>query len=291
MNRQPSTARAALWMAGWLTLMLTMTVAGREATREIDVFQIMEMRSVIGLFLLYPLIRMAGGFRAVRSAVPLQQIGRNIVHYAGQFGWFYALTLIPLAQLVSIEFTMPIWTAILAAAFLGERINGWKVASIVLGLAGVVVIVRPVVGDIDPGQLVALGAAVAFGISLTMTKSLTRHDSATTIMFWMLAVQSVLGLVPAVMVWQWPSAHVWPWLLVIAFCGTFSHFCMTRAMQYADATIVVPMDFLRVPLTALLGFLLYQESIDALTFAGAALILFGNALNLRRAPAASVAAP
>ena len=285
MNAQQSTAKAALWMAGWLALMLTMTVAGREATREIDVFQIMEIRSVVGLLLLYPLIRMAGGFRSVRSAVPGQQIGRNIVHYGAQFAWFYALTLIPLAQLVSIEFTMPIWTAILAVSFLGERMNARKIASVVLGLAGVAIIVRPGVGTVETGQVIALAAAIGFGISVTMIKSLTRHDSVTTIMFWMLAVQSVLGIVPAALVWQWPSAGIWPWLLLIAVCGTFSHFCMTRAMQHADATVVVPMDFLRVPLSALLGWLLYMEGIDGWTIAGAGLILFGNALNLRRAPA------
>lgn len=285
MTAEASTTKAALWMAGWLALMLMMTVAGREATREIDVFQIMVIRSVIGLAMLSPLVHLAGGLRSVRTAVPLRHVGRNVVHYAGQFCWFYALTLIPLAQLVSIEFTMPIWTAILAVTFLGERMNGWKVASVVLGLAGVVIIVRPGLSEVNPGQLIALVAAFGFGISLTMNKSLTRHDSVTTIIFWMLVVQSIVGLVPALMVWRWPSAEIWPWLIVIAFCGTFSHFCMTRAMQHADATVVVPMDFLRVPLTALLGWLLYQESIDLWTFAGAALILFGNSLNLRRSSA------
>lgn len=288
MTAEASTTKAALWMGGWLTLMLMMTVAGREATREIDVFQIMVIRSVIGLAMLYPLLRMAGGLRSVKTAVPLRHVGRNVVHYAGQFCWFYALTLIPLAQLVSIEFTMPIWTAILAVSFLGERMNGWKVASVVLGLTGVVIIVRPGFGEIDPGQLIALAAAVGFGISLTMNKSLTRHDSVTTIIFWMLVVQSVVGLVPALMVWRWPSAEVWPWLIVIAFCGTFSHFCMTRAMQHADATVVVPMDFLRVPLTGILGWLLYQEGLDSWTIMGAALILFGNALNLRNAGTARI---
>ncbi|MEP4859115.1 MAG: DMT family transporter, partial [Alphaproteobacteria bacterium] len=134
MSAEPSNLKAALWMAGWLALMLTMTVAGREATRELDVFQIMEMRSIIGMLLLYPVIRMAGGLRSVRTAMLPRHIGRNVVHYGAQFAWFYALAMIPIAQLVSIEFTMPIWTAILAAAFLGERINGWRIAAIVLGL-------------------------------------------------------------------------------------------------------------------------------------------------------------
>ena len=109
---QPSNTKAAGWMAGWLTLMLVLLVAGREATRELDVFQIMEMRSVIGLLMLYPLIHMSGGLAGMKTARPLTHIVRNIVHYAAQYGWFLALTLIPLAQVVAIEFTMPIWTAL-----------------------------------------------------------------------------------------------------------------------------------------------------------------------------------
>ena len=69
--------------------------------------------------------------------------------------------------------------------------------------------------------------------------------------------------------------------IVIAFCGTFSHYCMARAMLHADATIVIPMDFLRVPLTAAAGWLIYSERLDAFTVLGAALILTGNLLNLK----------
>ena len=104
-------------MAGWLALMLIVAIAGRETTRELNVFQIMEVRSVLGFFMLYPLIRLSGGFAAMKTSRPLQHIARNLIHYAAQLGWFFALTLIPLGQVVSIEFTMPIWTAILAASF------------------------------------------------------------------------------------------------------------------------------------------------------------------------------
>lgn len=288
MSAQPSLPKAALWMAGWLAMMLMMTVAGREATKEIDVFQIMEMRAVIGLALLVPFIIAAGGFRTVRTQVPRQHVGRNVVHYFAQFAWFLALTMIPLAQLISIEFTMPVWTAVFAGLFLGERIGGLKVVSIILGILGVAIIVRPGLDHVDPGQLIALAAAVGFGISVTMVKGLTRHDSVLTIIFWMLVIQIVLGLVPALWVWTWPSAAVWPWIVVIAVCGTFSHYCMAKAMTHADATIVVPMDFLRVPLSALLGYMLYNEFLDVWTVAGALLILFGNALNLRGAGTARI---
>jgi drug/metabolite transporter (DMT)-like permease len=286
MNPKPSNLKAALWMAGWLSAMLIMAVAGRETTRELAVFQIMEMRSIIGLFMLYPLIRMSGGFATMKTSRPLQHVARNLVHYGAQYGWFLALSLIPLAQVVSIEFTMPIWTAILAVTFLGERMNVWKILAVVLGLIGVAVIVRPVAGEINPGQMVALAAAVGFGISIAMVKSLTRTESVVSITFWMLVVQSVVGLIPALSVWLWPSPYAWCWIVVIAFCGTFSHYCMARAMLYADATVVVPMDFLRVPLTATAGWLIYSERIDAFTILGAALILTGNLLNLKRgAPA------
>jgi drug/metabolite transporter (DMT)-like permease len=275
---------AALWMAGWLGLMVIVAVAGRETLRELNVFQVMELRSVLGFLMLYPLIHGRGGLPAMATTRPLPHIARNLVHYAAQLGWFFALTLIPIGQVVSIEFTMPIWIAILAATFLGEHMNRWKIAAVVLGLIGVVVIVRPATSSIEPGQLIALAAAVGFGISVTLMKSLTRTESTLAIIFWMLVIQSAAGLVPTIWFWHWPSAYAWLWIVVIAFCGTFSHYCMARALTYADATIVVPMDFLRVPLSAIAGWLLYGERLDAYTVLGAALILGGNLLNLRSVP-------
>jgi drug/metabolite transporter (DMT)-like permease len=268
-------------MAGWLTLMVIVAVAGREATRELNVFQIMELRSILGFFMLYPLIHINGGFATMRTSRPLQHIGRNLIHYAAQLGWFFSLTLIPLGQVVSIEFTMPIWTAILAASVLGERMTVWKISAIVLGLLGVIIIVRPVVGEINPGQMIALAAAVGFGISIAMVKSLTRTENTLAIILWMLVIQSAAGFFPSLYVWIWPSAYAWAWIVVIAFCGTFSHYCMARAMLYADATVVLPMDFLRVPLTAAAGWLIYSERLDMFTLLGAALILSGNLLNLK----------
>jgi drug/metabolite transporter (DMT)-like permease len=275
--------KAAAWMAGWLTAMVVMAVAGREATRTLHVFQIMEMRSLIGFLFLWPLLHASGGLAAMRTRRLGQQIARNAVHYAAQFGWFFALTLIPIAQVVAIEFTMPIWTALLAVSFLGERLGAARIVAVVLGIVGVAVIVRPGLDHVDPGQLIALGAAMGFAISMILVKSLTATESTVAIIFWMLVVQSAIGLVPALLVWRTPSAAVWPWILVIALCGTYSHCCMTQALRHAEATMIVPMDFLRVPLTAVAGWLVFGERIDVFTVVGAVLILLANLLTLRRA--------
>lgn len=286
---QTSYLKAALWMVGWLAAMLMLLVAGRTVIQELDVFELMEIRSLVGIVMLYPLVRAQGGFAAMRSSRPWLLIGRNTAHYIGQYLWFLALTMIPIAHVVSIEFTMPIWTAILAALFLGERITWRKSAAIALGLIGVLVIVRPGAAGNHTGHLIMLVAAFFFGAAIVMMKALTRTEPVVVIIFWMLVIQSVIGLAPAIYVWTWPSAHIWPWLLVAALCGTYSHYCMTHAMRYADATIVVPMDFLRVPLSAMVGWLVYSERLDTLSFVGAAIILAGNMLNLAPSRAAPVA--
>lgn len=281
MEFKPSNLKAAFWMSGSLAAILMMAISGREASKELNVFQIMEMRSLIGLAMLYPLIRSSGGVRAMRTGRIWQHVGRNTAHYAGQFAWLQALSMIPLAQVIAIEFTTPAWTAVMAVAFLGERFNLWRTLTILLGIIGVVIIVRPGIGTMEMGQLIVLGAAFTFGISFTMVKSLTRTESVVKIIFWMLVIQSAVGLLPALHVWQWPTLHAWPWVVIIAFTGTFSHFCMAKALLYADATVVIPMDFLRVPLMAVLGWLIYAERIDIYTALGAALILSGNLLNLK----------
>lgn len=281
-DTQPNTLKAAAWMLASIVLLLLMAVSGRATTRELSVFQVMEMRSVIAFMMLLPFIYCEGGFRVMRTRILFSHIVRNSAHYIGQFAWLMGLTMIPMAQVIAIEFTAPIWTALMAAAFLGEKLTWRKAVAILLGLIGVIIIVRPGATAINPGQIVVLGAAFVFAVSFITTKALTRRDSATKIIFWMLIIQSVIGFTPALNVWVWPSAGLWPWILLIAFSGTFAHFCMAKALAYADATVVMPMDYLRVPLSALIGYMLYAEAIDIFTACGAALILSGNLFNLRR---------
>lgn len=273
---------ASLWMAGWLAAMLLMAVAAREAGKLLHVFQIMEIRSLLGILLFLPMVIAAGGLRAMRTRRFGHHVARNTVHYTAQFLWFVAIGMIPLAEVVAIEFTGPVWVALLAVMFLGEKMTAARIASVILGVVGVAIIVRPGLDRVDVGQAVALLAAIGFAGAIILVKSLTRTESVVSILFWMLIIQSVIGAVPAAIVWQTPPTAAWPWLGVIAVCGTYSHFCMTHALRHADATTVVPIDFLRVPLTAIVAWLVFSERFDIFTVIGAAVILGGNLLNLRR---------
>lgn len=276
---QQSTVRAAIWMAGWLLNTLALTIAGRELGHDIPVFVIMIFRSLIALAILTPIVLYYGGLRQ-RFATLKLNIVRNIVHYGAQYSWFLALTIIPLAQVVAIEFTMPIWVAVIALLFLGEALTRFRLLAIILGFLGIMLIVKPGTTHIDEGHVVALLAALGFAVSVTMTKVITRTDSALTIIFLMFLIQTVIGAVPAFLTWKWPEAHNWPWVAVVGLAGTFSHYCLSKAISLADTTLVTPMDFLRVPLTVIAGYLLYSEGFDIYSIIGTLLILGANTLNL-----------
>jgi len=282
---------AAFWMAGWLAAMVLLAVAARVAGRVLHVFQIMELRSLVGIVLFVPMVAAAGGLQSMRTRRFGGHVARNAVHYVAQFLWVLAITMIPLAEVIAIEFTAPVWVALLAVAAFGERMTPARVAAVVLGVVGVVIVVRPGLDHVDVGQVIALVAAVGFAGSIILVKSLTRTDSVVSIIFWMLIIQSVIGAIPAAMTWQTPPVAVWPWLAVIAVCGTYSHFCMAHALRHAEATTVVPLDFLRVPLTAIAAWLVFSERFDLFTVIGAAVILGGNLLNLKRGPSSLLTAP
>ena len=279
---QQSTGMAAIWMAGWLLNTLALTVAGRELGHDVPVFVIMIMRSLIAMIILTPLILHKGDVRQRFANLRLNII-RNIIHYGAQYAWFSALLLIPLAQVVSIEFTMPIWGAIIAALFLGEALTRFKLAAIAFGFLGILMIVKPGSSFIDAGHMVALAAAIGFAVSVTLTKVITRKDSALTVIFLMFAIQTVIGAVPAYLTWKWPEPENWIWVAVVGLAGTFSHYCLSKAISLADITIVMPMDFLRVPLTVLVGYWVYSEGFDLYSIIGTVLILGANMLNLLKA--------
>ncbi len=279
--QQQSVRQAAMWMAGWLLATLGMTVAGRELAKDVSVFEVMMLRSLVATAILTPIVLYHGNL-ASRFIQFRLHIYRNFIHYGGQYAWFSALLLIPLAEVIAIEFTMPLWIAVLAVGFLGERMYGFKIAALIIGFAGVLLIVKPG-ATIGAGHLVALAAALLFAGSVTLTKFITRKDSALTVIFLMFAIQSVIGAIPAYMTWQWPEAHNWIYVAIVALAGTGSHYCLSKAISLADATIVMPMDFLRLPLTALVGYSIYNEGLDAWSVAGGLMILAANTINLVKA--------
>jgi drug/metabolite transporter (DMT)-like permease len=288
MTDQPATREAAQQLtraAGWMGVALIsfalLAVSARELLDSIQPVQFLLLRTALGLPVLIPLaLWLAPGFHRTRH-LPLHLL-RNLFHYGGQVFWITAIGLLPLAMVFALEFTTPVWAALLALAFLGERLNRGRVIALVLGLAGVLIMTRPGLQPVDLGIPIGLGAAIGFAVSLTVTKGLTRHDGVFTILFWMLVMQLLIGLVPGVLAWQplyWDDAG---WLLVAAVTGISAHLGIAKAFQHADATVVLPMDFLRLPLIALIGTLFYGEGLDLWIIAGAGLILVGNLYSLRR---------
>jgi drug/metabolite transporter (DMT)-like permease len=283
--------RATLWMAGALLSFIAMAISGRELSAELSTFEILFFRSLIGLAVV-ALLLSTNGWGQIATQRPGLHVLRNVAHFGGQFGWFYGIALLPLAQVFAIEFTVPIWTALLATLLLGERFTKTRLVAIVLGFAGVLVIVRPGFATVHPAAIAVLLSAVGYGLSHTLTKKLSGTDTPLAILFYMTLIQLPLGLVPALTNWVTPSALMWPWLFVVGLTALSAHYCMVRAFALADATVVVTLDFLRLPLIALIGFVFYDEPIAWLVFAGAALIFGGNLVNIRaeRQPAKPVRA-
>ena len=271
----PPLIKAVLWMAVALLSFVFMAIAVREIADRMHAFQMVFVRSVVGFVIIAAIMTFYGwqNFRTQRLA---GHVLRNSVHFAGQVLWMIGIQMLPLATAFAIEFTTPIWAAFMAVLFLGERMNKGRWVALIFGFGGILVIQQPGLAAPDPGVFVMIGCAVFFAMSVVAVKWLTRTDNALTILVFMTGMQAVFGAVASVFVWMpmtWDQA---PWLLVMGITGLSAHYAMVRAFGYADATIVVPMDFLRVPLIALVGYLLYAEALTAATLIGAALILFGN---------------
>jgi len=166
--------------------------------------------------------------------------------------------------------------------FLGERLNQGRVVMLALGVAGVFVMLRPGVAVIQPAALVMLLGAFAYASTMIATKRLSGHDSAFAILFYMAVIQLPFALVPALPQWVWPAVRDLPWVIALGVVGLSAHYCMTRAFRIADAMVVVPIDFLRLPLIAVVGMLLYGEPLELSIMLGAAVIFAGTFYSIRR---------
>jgi drug/metabolite transporter (DMT)-like permease len=274
-------------MVGALLSFSAMAISIRELSRGgLSIFEILAIRSGVALLVLVVLLIVRPELR--RHTKP-QRMGlnflRNTVHYAAQFAWSLSLTMLPLAMVFALEFTMPGWTALLAVWLLGEKMTPSRLGVVALGLVGVLVILRPGVADFNPAALLVLMAAFGYAITMITTKKLTATQSNFSIIFWMAVIQfplSLLGSNPAVFVDTslCDLRHILP-AIGVGVAGLTSHYCLSNAFRAGDATLVVPLDFMRIPLIAVVGWAFYGESLDIWVLVGALIIIAGVLWNLR----------
>ena len=271
-----------LWMLGTLSSFCLMAVGVRELSGEIHTFQMLFFRSVIGLLVIASILLLRKQTALVKTQRLKLHSTRNVFHFFGQFGWFIGIALMPLANVFALEFTAPIWTLLIAAIFLGESLTRKKVTSLVLALVGVLIILKPGSELFDPVSLVVLMAAFSYAVSYVSTKALTSTEHVLTILFFMNVIQLPMSLPFAYYYWVTPDAIQWAWLAVIGMTALTAHFCMTHAMKLADASAVVMMDFLRLPLIIIVGVILYQEAFEVSVLVGAGLMLLANLINVSK---------
>jgi drug/metabolite transporter (DMT)-like permease len=274
-------------MLGALASFTTMAIAARELTLGMSVVQALFFRSLICVIVLMPFAVIGGGgpFRKIATQRPKLHLARNTIHYFGQLGWVYALSLLPLAAVFSIEFTVPIWTAILAAIFLGEGFTRWRVIGVVMGFIGILVIVRPGPEMLEAAEaslatLAMVGAAVLYAATFVFTRHMAQTESPLAIIFWMNLIQLGIGIIPALLLWVDPEPESLPWIVLIGLGGLCSHWCVAHAMRHADAAVVAPMDFIRLPLIAVIGYVFYNEPWNPFILIGGVIIFAGNMVNL-----------
>lgn len=275
--------RVILWMTGALLSFSVMAVSIRMLASRLNIFEILSIRSGAGLSIMLALLAARSDLRPLvrPSRMPLNLL-RNLIHFGGQYCWALALTLLPFATVFALEFTSPAWTALLAVGLLSERLTPSRAGAVVFGLIGVVIILRPGVAVFNPAVLLVLLAAVSFAVVFIATKMLTATETAFAIVFWMAAIQLPLGLAGSDPLF--PLKLGWwdiPAVFGLGIGGTSSHYCLSNAFRAGDATLVVPLDFLRVPVIALVGWAFFAESLDIWVFVGGFVIMAGLFWNLQ----------
>lgn len=275
------TTTALAWMGVALISFSITAVAGREASRGMSTLELMAFRSWISLVIILAILHVSGlGVARLRTNRIGLHGARGTVHFAAQYVWLKALTLIPLAQLFALEFTSPLWVALMAPMVLGERLTPWRIGAGMIGFTGVMVTLGGGIASLDTGTMLALASAVGFAASMLTTKMLTRTENTLTILFYMFALQTLITLPLLALGMTVPDTRSALWALTVAIVGLCAHFSLTKAFAAADAMVVAPMDFLRLPLIAVVGAVLYQEAVDPRVLAGGAVIILGNLVNV-----------
>ena len=279
------TIKGSLWMIGGVFCLTSMAIAGKEISLQIDTFEILFFRSVIGVCIILFFLVKKNLLHEINLKEIRTHLKRNLAHFIGQNLWLYALASITLAEVTSLEFTMPIWIVFFSYLMLNEKLDKYKIISVCIGFVGVLITVRPDIETLNLGLITAAISAIMFALTNIYTRKLTRTESTLTILFFLTSMQLVFGLITSLLDGQLdiPTNENIIWIVTIGFAGLGAHYCITTALSLAPPTVVAPIDLLRLPIVVLIGVFFYSEQGDIFIYFGASLIIFANWLNLKKA--------
>ncbi|MDP6787038.1 MAG: DMT family transporter [Rhodospirillales bacterium] len=268
---RPSAARGMILVLIAALASAAMNVCVRHVAAEMHPFQAAFFRSLFGLLLLLPLI-LRHGLGHLRTPRPVLHSIRGAIQAAVILLAFTGLSMVPVAKVTALQFTMPLFAALMAIAFLGEPVHARRVVALVVGFAGALIIVRPGLVPLNVGSVLVLLSAAGVATLVIIIKLLGRTDSSLTITFYMGVFTTPVTLLFAVPVWRSPSLAELGWLVVIGALTIVINFCFAQAVKEADATTLMPFDFTKLIWAALLGYLAFGEVPEVWTWVGGAVI-------------------
>ena len=275
--------KSAVWMIGAMISFILMAISGRELAIRLNTFEIMLYRSIIGLVVVLFFASIFDTFRQIKIDRIILHFFRNLSHFTGQNLWFLAVVSIPFSQLFALEFSTPIWVALLAPIFLRESLTYRRTISVLIGFVGILIVARPDFRDFNFMVIAATACAFFFAGSMMATKKLTQDQSITCILFWLTTMQLGMGMITVIYIGDLvvPSGANWFWVVAVGIGGLLAHFCITKALALAPAIVVIPLDFMRLPLISVIGFFYYGEMFEWPILVGAIIILFATFFNLQ----------
>ena len=267
--------RGIAWMIAATVLYAFTFVVIRELSRDFSVFELSFLRAAMGMLVMLPWLARAG-LSALRTARLKLYCLRAVVTYSGMVCWFYGLANVPLADATALLFTSPLFTVAILAVALGERVAGRRLAALLVGFAGAMILIRPGFADITPPVLALLYTTVAYGAGNALTRGLTLTESPNAVVFYQFALVVPISAGPAAFAWITPGWGDMPLILVFGALSVISMQCFTRALGAAPAAVVMPVFYLQLPLVATMAFVLYGETPDIWTWVGGAVICWAS---------------
>ncbi|MEL6282922.1 MAG: DMT family transporter [Pseudomonadota bacterium] len=268
--------RATLLTLAAMGLFATMGVTIRLSSEELHPLVIVFFRTFFGLLLFTPMIWRRGLSVLHTRRLPLYLL-RAVFGTLAMTAGFWGLTLIPLAEATALNFTAPLFATMGAVLVLGERIRFHRTAALIVGFLGVLIVLRPGAEAFSAGAWLTIGGAFFIAASIMVIKFLTTTEAPETIALYMVLLQTPVALIAALFVWDWPSLLTLFWLICLATAGTLAHLAWTHAIAIAEVTQLQPLEFAKLPLTALFGYLIFAETPTVWTLVGGVVIFAATA--------------